>query len=1035
MRWFKNAKIQNKLFFAFGSLVLMLVALSVFSGIQLYHVNKKYCDVLHSAVLRQSSAVKAMEDLSKLRHINFSKAYLTDDYMDTDAIAEMRENYATNVELFGRHLDNYRRNVNADHYLTESEKRERLEILDETIHLFTHEYQRKTKELDAALHQKNKPEINRIIVETTWIGDQITDNLDAIYEMVSITTEELSQQTTIHSHEAVSLLFGMTAFLVLFSTFVSIMMTRAVKEPILRMENAMQEISKGNLNYPIRSDHNDELGMLANQIGNMVENIAEMNKMMTIMGNLDSMVVVVDFDYHLIYLNQSSATGFGVDTENYKGKKCYQALRNLDRPCSFCQLPQMLREKDSFPSRNYEFLHDDVLNTWIGGTSAIIRWVDGSMVYLQSIKNETERKKNQELLSEALETAKSASAAKSAFLANMSHELRTPLSVVIGLADSGLENEGLSDEIIDNLQKISNAGGTLLSIVNDILDISKIESGKLTLTPVEYHMASLLNDTAILVTSRIGEKPIHFHLNVGDDLPSRLFGDDLRVKQILNNLLSNAIKYTHKGIVELAVRCAREGENDVWLEIDVKDTGIGIRQEDLKKLFSDYNQVDVLANRKIEGTGLGLAITRKLAESMDGVISVDSEYGKGSIFRTRIKQGFVTETPIGPVVGENLRKFRYNENKRHFVGSLVRPDLSYAKVLVVDDLQANLDVAASLMRKYKMQVDCVTSGKAAVERIKQEKPTYNAVFMDHMMPEMDGIEAAEAIRAIGTEYARTIPIIALTANAVVGTEELFYEHGFQAFITKPLDIMRLDSVIQQWVKDKSKEDASTESSKHSAISDTLACNSLLKKEEPIIEIPGVNVEKGLYLCGGNRTNYRSVLRSYVADLSVILEKIRNVTEETLPTYAISVHGIKGASAGIGAEKVREAAQNLEEMAQNGDLSGIVANNDAFLKETECLVTAIKNWLAEQDRNVDKPRLPIPDRALLAGLRQSCEQYDADGIEKAMENLDHTSYDTDADLITWLREKIDTFDFPEIVQRLAKYLEQRPVTADSKPQNK
>jgi CheY-like chemotaxis protein len=242
------------------------------------------------------------------------------------------------------------------------------------------------------------------------------------------------------------------------------------------------------------------------------------------------------------------------------------------------------------------------------------------------------------------------------------------------------------------------------------------------------------------------------------------------------------------------------------MEIAVSDTGIGIRKEDIKKLFSEYNQVDI-ANRNIEGTGLGLSITKRLSEMMGGEISVESEYARGSTFRVCIRQGFISDEPIGPVVAKNLREFRYTENERIVTKKLVRPNLSYAKVLVVDDMKTNLDVAAWLLRKYKMQVDCLTSGKEAIGRIHSKTPVYDAIFMDHMMPGMDGIQATETIRRIGTEYAQKLPIIALTANAIHGAEDMFYEHGFQAFISKPIDIMELDSVIRKWVRDESREDS------------------------------------------------------------------------------------------------------------------------------------------------------------------------------------------------------------------------------------
>jgi CheY-like chemotaxis protein/anti-sigma regulatory factor (Ser/Thr protein kinase) len=322
--------------------------------------------------------------------------------------------------------------------------------------------------------------------------------------------------------------------------------------------------------------------------------------------------------------------------------------------------------------------------------------------------------------------------------------------------------------------------------------------------PSEYHISSLLNDVITLTNTKIGERPIIFRLNINDDLPSRLLGDDLRIKQILRNLLSNAFKYTEAGNIELTVNVVyiNRDEKTAWMEITVRDSGIGISEENLKDLFSDYYQVETHANRKVEGTGLGLSITKRLTEMMDGVITAESELGKGSIFRVRLLQKIVDDTPIGRVITEKLRKFSYAEDKQTAGKKFERANLSFAKVLVVDDMQTNLDVASGLLSKYKMQVDCVLSGKEAIERIRLGVPVYNVIFMDHMMPEMDGIETANAIRNLSTDYAKTIPIIALTANAIQGTEEMFYAEGFQAFLSKPVDIMQLDSAVRKWVRPK-----------------------------------------------------------------------------------------------------------------------------------------------------------------------------------------------------------------------------------------
>ena len=395
--------------------------------------------------------------------------------------------------------------------------------------------------------------------------------------------------------------------------------------------------------------------------------------------------------------------------------------------------------------------------------------------------------------------------AKSRFLANMSHEMRTPMNVIVGLTGLMLEEENIADSLRDNLKKISIAGSTLLGLINDVLDISKIEAGRLELMPVKYEIPSLINDIITLNLIRFENKPIKFILDIKEDLPYNLYGDDLRLKQIINNILSNALKYTHEGTVTLSINCLPDcslNEDEVWLSIHVSDTGIGIRKEDISRIFTDYGQVDIRTNRAIEGTGLGLAITKRLVEMMDGVITVESEYGKGSVFRFCVRQGFVNDKIIGKETVENLQKHRYTDNKLSARNKIIRPDLSFARVLVVDDMQTNLDVAAGLLGKYKMQVDCVLSGREAIEKIRRAEPVYNAVFMDHMMPEMDGIEAAKAIRSLETDYAKNVPIIALTANAIQGTEEIFYANGFQAFIPKPIDVRQMDGVVREWIPEK-----------------------------------------------------------------------------------------------------------------------------------------------------------------------------------------------------------------------------------------
>jgi signal transduction histidine kinase/CheY-like chemotaxis protein len=640
-----------------------------------------------------------------------------------------------------------------------------------------------------------------------------------------------------------------------------------------------------------------------------------------------------------------------------------------------------------------------------------------------------------EKMKELALVAKSASEAKSHFLANMSHEMRTPLNAIIGFAELELGKEKENEELYpaetkESLEKIYGSGVTLLGLINDILDISKIESGKFELVPVDYDMPSLLNDTVVLNIVRIGSKPIIFKLDIDENLPARLFGDELRIKQIFNNLLSNAFKYTKEGEVVLRIRCERD-DGGVWMNCSVSDTGLGIKEEDVGKLFGEYNQVDTKSNRHIEGTGLGLAITKRMVEMMNGTISVASEYGKGTTFTLRILQGFISDVVIGKELAENLMEFRYIMARQDRNKQLVRSRIPYARVLVVDDVVTNLDLARGIMKPYGMTVDCVTSGRAAVELVRKSEIRYNAIFMDHMMPGMDGLEAVRIIRnEIDSDYARTVPIIALTANAIIGNEKLFLNNGFQDFLTKPIDIMKLNDAINRWVRDK-KLEKELGIDTESRLSEGNQEEKMDKAERALecqitelirnIQVEGLDTEKGLERFGGDGKSYMESLRSYVVHTPPLLEAAR--TTDVLSDYAITVHGIKGSSYGIAADPVGRQAEVLEHAAKAGNAEFVKTENEAFIQTVEAFIANVTELLAVLEEHIQKPRRAAPDPAVLVRILEAAGNYDMGELDSAMEELEQCAYESGADLIPWLRERIEKSEFEEITEQLMSRLDE------------
>ncbi len=653
---------------------------------------------------------------------------------------------------------------------------------------------------------------------------------------------------------------------------------------------------------------------------------------------------------------------------------------------------------------NYESKLAQVQRPWLIGTAVLLLCGVVTLITLWQRKRRAGARL-EELVASRTRDLEAANNAKSSFLAHMSHEIRTPMNAVIGLSELMLDEGVLSKEAQSNILKIQGAGSTILSIVNDILDISKIESGKFELYPTKYDTPSLINDVVTQNIIRIGEKPITFKLYVDENLPSILHGDDLRVKQVFNNVLSNAFKYTNEGIVEWRILFERDGDK-IWLESSITDTGIGMKPESVEQLFSEYNQVDTQSNRSVEGTGLGLAIAKSMIEMMDGSIRVESEYGKGSTFTVRLCQESVSCDPIGSSVASNLMSLNLDVSKYSGGKKLVRTDLSYARVLLVDDIVTNLDVAKGMLKPYGLKIDCVTSGVQAIELIRSGEPKYSAIFMDHMMPEMDGIEATRIIREeIDSDYAKDVPIIALTANAIVGNEEMFLRHGFQAFISKPIDMAKLDAVLRQWVREKVTEKEGIDKKTDKQIE---------TRKNGALQIEGIDVAKALKRFGGNENTLVDVLRSYLTNTRPLVKKLEKCLQtKDLKNYAIITHGIKGSSYSIHAQKVGESAELLEKAAKANDSDKVFAKHPAFEEQLTSLLAGIENALKMIDEASSKPVAASPDQFLLNELRSACKEFNVNKVAATMRELESFEYVKGKPLMAWLRARVDDMAYDEL----------------------
>lgn len=558
-----------------------------------------------------------------------------------------------------------------------------------------------------------------------------------------------------------------------------------------------------------------------------------------------------------------------------------------------------------------------------------------------------------ELIEEKIR-AESANNAKSDFLANMSHEIRTPINAVLGMNEMIIREDHKAMDVAesdplavrDALENISvysrdikKAGHNLLAIVNDILDFSKIEAGKMDLIVAPYQLSSLINDIHNMTLFKAQDKGLVFNVEVDPSIPDELSGDEVRIRQIITNLLNNAVKFTDKGTVDLKIRCRKQEEGKILLIIGVWDTGIGIKQEDKAILFDKFERLEMERNSTVEGTGLGLTITHRLVDLMEGKIEVESEYGKGSIFTVTIPQTVVSDAPIGDLQ-ERLQE--HMPGDRPYKESFRAPD---ARILIVDDTKINLTVAVNLLKNTKMKIDTATSGEESVSMAAKTK--YDMIFMDQRMPEMDGTEALHKIRETEGGASCEVPVVCLTADAVIGAKERYLSEGFSDYLTKPIDNYALEKMIVKFLpaeKVKKVFDEPAEAMYGDGMNEEIFTS---------LRSVGIEPKAGLKYCQDDEKLYRSLLAEYAYGE---LEKSHNLQKSydnaNWHDYSIYVHSIKSSSKMIGATALSMRAGKLEAAANAGDSGTIKTEHDVLMEEYEVVTAVIRSVIPKEELNAE-----------------------------------------------------------------------------------
>ncbi len=787
-------------------------------------------------------------------------------------------------------------------------------------------------------------------------------------------------------------------------------------------------------------------------------------KLEAVLKNFNGIVICADLQHRITMMGGRSKTG--IDFKKSIGRRLEEVLG------IFGNINRRVEEAYLYGEITFDMPYQDMHFVCSFSTLMIDQALSGLLLTAMDMTQYYQLKAE---LEEAVVEARHANTAKSAFLANMSHEIRTPMNAIVGMADL-LRFSKLSSEQREHVERIKGASSSLLRIINDILDFTKIDANKMELVLMPFELDSILNDVTNMINIKAAEKDITFVTVVSKDIPVSVIADEVRIKQVLINILGNSVKFTKKGFVKLTVKSRKTAHDKVVFDFIAEDSGIGIKEEDIGKLFNEFQQVDTRKNRNINGTGLGLVISSRLVAMMNGDIKIKSEYGKGTKIFITIECGLEGDNALNHIANvdekegkrvlcfdpnpyhaeaihemcldlsipcdtcrskncfeEALKTKKYthvffddalgyrsvDESKDKFPNTVFitmkniadtfddqtkKPDIYStfkplnitvlakmlnnefaqineqqlkrdaefmdlwvpdAKILVVDDNKVNLVVALSLLRMYGVESDCCESGMEALARIKSNK--YDLIFMDHMMPDMDGVDTTKAIRALG----ETLPIIALTANAIQGVREMFIKNGMDDFLPKPIIIEQLTEMLRTYLpvelQQKKPENINVEP--------------IVKKTEFTVKVEGINeigLSSALELLGGDLEIYEEVLRAFHETTNQRIEKLRSFkSAEDFSNFCIEIHAAKSALLNIGAARLSEIARIMEMAARAEDADTIDEYYDSFLDRLITLAGQLDEIF--QSKSVDVT-------AICQALTESIDEFNLDAVEDIIKNL-------------------------------------------------